>query len=450
MNAEFENNSKEILMGAERSLIAVAMNSPKACFEITTQLESSDFYFNEHANIFEIICNLTYSGQKITSTAIISILQEKNILEKIGGIKTITNISSYFITDEGYEEYVQTIFKNSMGRQLDRAVIEIKQLRDNQAPISDVFIVAQQKILGIRTEIKSEDAIPVKQTVEEVIKNIAFLQNNGGQINGIPSGFTDLDFLTNGWQKGDSIILAARPSMGKTAFALNLSVNAAIRGKGVAFFSLEMPKEQLVQRILASESTVDSSIIRNPKMLSEEKWKLITNAGDKIKKMNIVIDDTSGINIMQLQSKLRKMKRDYDIDICFIDYLQLIAPFNTRSENRQNEIATISRQLKQLARELNIPIICLSQLSRGVEKREDKVPLMSDLRDSGAIEQDADIIMFLYREEYYKNKEFSVEENSISEKTKVIISKHRNGPTGIIEVQFAKNCGKFIDQSKNN
>gem|GEM_PF-4100969 len=198
MNAEFENNSKEILMGAERSLIAVAMNSPKACFEITTQLESSDFYFNEHANIFEIICNLTYSGQKITSTAIISILQEKNILEKIGGIKTITNISSYFITDEGYEEYVQTIFKNSMGRQLDRAVIEIKQLRDNQAPISDVFIVAQQKILGIRTEIKSEDAIPVKQTVEEVIKNIAFLQNNGGQINGIPSGFTDLDFLTNG------------------------------------------------------------------------------------------------------------------------------------------------------------------------------------------------------------------------------------------------------------
>lgn len=449
---EFDATNASIVSNAEKKTLAVAMHSPKACFEIITQLEPTDFSNDAHNLIFETIRNISQTGTKISSTAVINKLQENQQLDKVGGIEAITNINSFYITDEGFEDSIEVIFKNSMGRQLDRAVGEIKQLRDSKSPVLDVFMAAQQKIMGIRTETKKDDAVLIKETVVEVIKKIDTLQNSSGSlINGIPSGFTDIDSITNGWQKGDFIILAARPSMGKTAFALNLATNAAKRNKGVVFFSLEMPKEQLVQRILSSESTVDSNLLRIPSGLNQEKWKLVTSAGDKIQKMNIVIDDTPGLNIMQIQSKLRKIKRDFDIEVCFIDYLQLISSVNSRFDSRQNEVAAISRQLKLIARELNVPIICLSQLSRSVEKREEKTPLMSDLRDSGAIEQDADIIMFLYREDYYKTKqEYSVQENSTIETTDVIISKHRNGATGTVKVQFAKNCGKFMDQSKNN
>ncbi|ARU90912.1 replicative DNA helicase [Spiroplasma clarkii] len=452
MTNEFEVNSINILLNAEKYVLAVAMHSPKACFEIITQLEQTDFSSDAHSIIFETIQEVSQTGTKVSSATVINKLQENKLLAKIGGIEAITDINSFYITDEGFEDHIEVIFKSSMGRQLDRAIGEIKQLRDSRSPVLDVFMAAQQKIMGIRTEIKKDDAVPIKETVVEVIKKIDNLQNSGGSlINGIPSGFTDIDSITNGWQKGDFIILAARPSMGKTAFALNLATNAAKRNKGVVFFSLEMPKEQLVQRILASESTVDSNLLRIPAGLNQDKWKLITSAGDKIQKMNIVIDDTPGLNVMQIQSKLRKIKRDFEIEVCFIDYLQLISSVNNRFDSRQNEVAAISRQLKLIARELNIPVICLSQLSRSVEKREEKTPLMSDLRDSGAIEQDADIIMFLYREDYYaKREEYSMQSGSQVEPTDVIISKHRNGATGTVKVQFAKNCGKFMDQSKNN
>ncbi|AHI52367.1 replicative DNA helicase [Spiroplasma culicicola] len=450
MEFNLDTNQELVLIDSEKAVLAVAMHSPKASFDILTQLQDEDFSLESHRVIFDAVNQLSQNGQAPTVTKVADYLQEKKQLDKVGGIEYISDISSYFYTDEGFEDYVQIVFKNSIGRQLDRILVHIKQLRESKSPIEEVFFVAQQKILNIRTEIKKDDAVPVKSTVVEVIKKIEDLEKNGGVVTGVPSGFTDIDQITNGWQKGDFIILAARPSMGKTAFALNLAVNAAERKKGVAFFSLEMPKEQLVQRILSSVSGIDSGALRNAQGLTTEKWTRITSGGEQIKQMNIVIDDSPGITVLQLQSKLRKMKRDFDIEVCFIDYLQLISAMQGRFESRQNEVAAISRQLKKIARELNIPIICLSQLSRSVEKREEKTPLMSDLRDSGAIEQDADIIMFLYRDAYYKAKEYNMGDDNPTDETDVIISKHRNGATGVVKVNFMRNYGKFVDQSKNS
>ncbi len=440
-------NQEFILLDSEKVVLAVAMHSPKASFEILTQLNADDFSTEAHSFMFEAINSISSSSQLPTITKVADYLQDKKQLEKVGGIDYISEVSGYFYTDEGVENYIEIVFKNSIGRQLDRTINNIRQLRESKAPVEEVFLVAQQKILNIKTEIKKDDATEVKKTVVEVVKKIADLETNGGQITGIPSGFAYLDQLTNGWQNGDLIILAARPSMGKTAFALNLTVNAAERKKGVAFFSLEMPKEQLVQRMLSSVSGVDATALRNAQGLTKEKWKRITSGADELQKMNIIIDDSPGLNVLQLQSKLRKMKRDFNVQICFIDYLQLISSIGNKFDSRQNEVAAISRQLKKIARELNIPIICLSQLSRSVEKREEKTPLMSDLRDSGAIEQDADIIMFLFREAYYKIKEYSIEADNPTDETDVIISKHRNGATGVVKVNFLRSFGKFIDQS---
>ncbi|ALD65935.1 replicative DNA helicase [Spiroplasma cantharicola] len=450
MKENIDINIESVLIDSEKAVLAIAMHSPKASFDILTQLNSEDFSLEKHQIIFEAINTVSINSQNITITKLAEYLEDKKVLEKVGGVSYLSDVSGYFYTDEGFEDYVEIVFKNSIGRQLDRALIHIKQLRESKSPIDEVFVIAQQKILNIKTDVKKDDATEVKETVVDVIKKIEALEKNGGLVNGVPSGFSDLDQITNGWQKGDFIILAARPSMGKTAFALNLAVNAAERQKGVAFFSLEMPKEQLVQRILSSISGIESSSLRNAQGLTTEKWARITAGGEQIKNMNIVIDDTPGITVLQLQSKLRKMKRDFGVEICFIDYLQLISSMSNKFDSRQNEVATISRHLKKIARELNMPIICLSQLSRSVEKREEKTPLMSDLRDSGAIEQDADIIMFLYRDAYYKTKEYNLTSEDPTDETDVIISKHRNGATGLIKVNFLRSYGKFIDQSKNS
>ncbi|QBQ07226.1 replicative DNA helicase [Spiroplasma gladiatoris] len=441
---------QSILIDSEKTVLSIAMHSPKVNFEILSRLEADDFSIESHKIIFKAISAINQNNQTPSIAILCQYLEDKNQLEKVGGLEYLADISSYFYTDEGYEDYVHIVFKNSIGRQLDRFVIEIKQLRDSKHPIEEIFMIAQQKILNIKTELKTEDAEEIKKTIVEVVKKIEALEKNGDIINGVPSGFNDLDTITNGWQKGDFIILAARPSMGKTAFALNLAINAAERQKGVVFFSLEMPKEQLVQRVLSSVSAVDASLLRTAQNLTTETWSRITNGSEQIKNMNIVIDDSPGLNVLQIQSKLRKLKRDFNIELCVIDYLQLISSIQSRMDNRQNEVAAISRQLKKIARELNIPIICLSQLSRSVEKREEKTPLMSDLRDSGAIEQDADIIMFLYRKAYYEKKEYDNLEVQANDETDVIISKHRNGATGVIKVNFLRSYGKFIDRTKNS
>ncbi|ASP27799.1 replicative DNA helicase [Spiroplasma corruscae] len=445
------------LIDLEKTVLAITLHSPKARFEIITQLDENDFFLKQHNIIFSSIKKLSSISKTISLTKVIESLESEKKLNEVGGVEYISNISGYYVTDEGFEDYVELIFKSSIGRKLDRELENIKKLRENNTPIDQVFLETQQRILEIKTDIHKDEATQINKTIIDVIKKIEELSKNENFINGVPSGFYLIDQMTNGWQNGDLIILAARPSMGKTAFALNLAINATTYNKSVAFFSLEMPKEQLVQRILSAKSKVSSSLLKRSKNLSKEVWKRIYAGGEDIKKMNIVIDDSPSINVLQLQSKLRKLKRDFKIDICIIDYLQLISSISTSFESRQNEVAAISRQLKKIARELEMPIICLSQLSRKVESREQKIPIMSDLRDSGAIEQDADIIMFLYREAYYDSKELSydsIETGDVStiiedtDETDVIISKHRNGPTGTVKINFIRNCGKFLD--KNN
>ncbi|AKX33692.1 replicative DNA helicase [Spiroplasma litorale] len=443
-----EQFNNKTLVDLEKTVLSIAVHSPKACFEILTQLNKDDFFLKEHGIIFQTINDVSQESRIITLTKLIEKLETTKKLDEVGGIEYISNISGYYITDEGFEDYIDLVFKSSIGRKLDKELDYIKKLRENKVPIDEVFLETQQRILDIKTDVHKDEATEVKEIIVDVIKKLEDLEKNQEIINGVPSGYSELDQMTSGWQKGDFIILAARPSMGKTAFALNLAINASEYNKGVAFFSLEMPKEQLVQRILSATSKVDSNSLRNAKGLTPETWKRIFASGESIANMNIVIDDSPGLNVLQLQSKLRKMKRDFKIDICIIDYLQLVSSISSRFESRQNEVAAISRQLKKIARELDMPIICLSQLSRRVESREQKIPLMSDLRDSGAIEQDADIIMFLYRDAYYENKNANFDSAGTTDETDVIISKHRNGPTGTIKVNFMRNYGKFQEQSK--
>lgn len=448
MDIELINDSApELLLDVEREVLSVAINSPKASFEILSKLTPEDFSSSAHSDIYIAISQLSQTGKIVSITTISDLLDEQKKLDKVGGIVYLSQISGYFYTDEGIEGLLEVVFKHSMARQLDRALKDIKAMRDNKIPLQEVFMRAQEKILNIKTEMSKDDAEHVRITVRKVIEHIEELEKKGTEINGVPAGYQDLDAVTNGWQKGDFIILAARPSMGKTAFALNLAWNAARQDKGVAFFSLEMPKEQLVQRMLSSVSKIESHKLRTAEGLTPDTWSRLTGAADNMGTKNIVIDDTPGLSVLQIQSKLRKMVRDFNVEVCFIDYLQLISAINTRGDSRQNEVAAISRQLKQIARELNIPIICLSQLSRSVEQRENKEPIMSDLRDSGAIEQDADIIMFLYREAYYDKKDFSETEVSESDLTKVIMSKHRNGATGKIDLLFYKAYGRFTDKN---
>ncbi|AHI53438.1 replicative DNA helicase [Spiroplasma sabaudiense Ar-1343] len=433
-----------IIEDAERMVLATAIHSAKASFEVMSRLKADDFSLQSHQMIYDVLMRQQIEGSETSVTKIAHELLKEKKLDRVGGIEYLTQISGYFYTDEGIEEFIDIVFKNSIGRQLDFALNYIKDLRNQEIPVEDIFSEAQSRILDIKTDSNHDDIVPISKTIQEVVEKIHLLEQQGDVLTGVTTGFDKLDKITNGLQAGDFIILAARPSMGKTALALNLAYNAAQNHHGVAFFSLEMPKEQLVQRILGSTTKIESSKIRSGTGLTNESWKAITAAADKIKKMNIVIDDSPGINILQIQAKLRKMKRDHNISICVIDYLQLISTIGN-GDNRQNEIATISRQLKKIAREVGVPIVCLSQLSRSVEKREDRTPIMSDLRDSGAIEQDADVIMFLYREAYYEKKSGYDEVLDNTEETDLIISKHRNGATGIVKLNFHKSYGKFTD-----
>ncbi|WP_338969857.1 replicative DNA helicase [Spiroplasma endosymbiont of Labia minor] len=459
-----ENNemTNSILLNAEAQLLSIAIHSSTAFNEISLQVKTDDFTKQANQIIYKTLFELRDENKDISLTQLADYLNYSNKLNQAGGMVYLSELSSLYYTDEGFENFVQIIFEHSLKRQLTKTVTDIKSWLDSgQSSIMQIFSQAQSSILDIKTDLLSDSMTPISVIADEVLHHIDKLRQNKEIITGVPSGFKDLDNMTAGWQNGDLIILAARPSMGKTAFALNLGFNAAIESlqqgtsktNGIAFFSLEMPKEQLVQRIFGMQAQINSQTIRtgqvnnssNQSIANMELMEKLANANETIKRLNIVIDDTPGMTVLQIQSKLRKMKRDYGINLCVIDYLQLISSVNGFGDNRQNEIATISRQLKKVARELNMPIICLSQLSRSVEKREDKKPIMSDLRDSGAIEQDADIIMFLYRQDYYLHDNQLVNEQSDVDETEIIIAKHRNGPTGIIKLNFNKLYGKFTN-----
>jgi replicative DNA helicase len=446
MNDILENGVTDShdLVTYEKTILAIALSSKNAVVDIVTKLEAIDFSIRPHVLLFEAIINLVQEQTKlpISVATLTEKLKEFGTLEEVGGVGYINEVLVYYFNDLMVDQYIDIIFANSLSRRLTRALNEINLLKANSSNnVQDLVLKAQEKILSIKTDIDLNDAEELKEIVERVVKNTLALKDNDVELTGVTTGFNEIDNLTSGLQKGDFVILAARPSMGKTALALNLAINAAMAGKSVGIFSLEMPKEQLAQRILSSSSLIDSKKIRTGQGITPDEQTRLVSMTDILGEYKITIDDTPGLDILQLQSKIRKMKRDSDIEICFIDYLQLLSGTPNKNETRQNEVSTISRYIKKIAREIGIPIVCLSQLSRSVESREDKKPLMSDLRDSGAIEQDADIIMFLYREEYYSKK---IED---ANKAELIFSKHRNGSTGIVKLNFDGEYGRFSDEN---
>lgn len=448
MNWENVDLSNQNLINAEKTILGIAMHSPKALPDILMRLTADDFFHGQHKLIFQAIMQLQADSKPINAITLGEQLSDLNLLEQAGGLEYLSEVSLTFYTDEIIDDYIAIVYKASAGRKFDKALNDILRVRQNNKNLGEVLSLAQENLLNIELDAKKTDVKSIGLAMNEVIEKIHLLEQREDSLTGVTTGYNKLDKVTSGFQPGDFIILAARPSMGKTAFALNIAQNAAINNRqnnAVALFSIEMPSEQLTRRILSTMTSIDSIKLRTGKGLNPDEWKSIHQANDRLQSTKIFIDDTPGITIQQIQSKLYKLKRDEEVNLCVIDYLQLITTPGANINDRQNEISTISRQLKRIARDTGIPIICLSQLSRSVEKREDKKPIMSDLRDSGAIEQDADIIMFLYRKEYYEHNTTDQDDGNSIHDTELIIAKHRNGATGTVNLSFNLRYGKFVD-----
>ncbi|WP_434325935.1 replicative DNA helicase [Mycoplasma leachii] len=432
------------LLYAERFVLGVAMSFSNALADIISVLKVDDFSIEANKYIYQAIIDLNNKNKSVSPISVINRLEAINKLDKVGGDIVVYEIAAENYTDQGLEEYIDVIHRSGVVRKLDAVIKELELKRNNgNTDVDELLKVAQTKLLDIDLSIKRFEIEAVGDVAKRVVEKIKELEMKAEIISGVPTGYNYLDLITSGWQESDFIILAARPSVGKTAFSLNLAFNAAMKKYPVAFFSLEMPAEQLTQRLFTRLTSIDSTNLRTGKGLSKLNWERIQATKEKLEDIPIYIDATPGISTQEIRSKLYKMKRDHDIKLCVIDYLQLIV--GSQNKDRQNEVSEISRQLKQIARETSIPIICLSQLSRRAETREDKRPMLSDLRDSGAIEQDADIVAFLYRDDYYKKNQSDNQSNLEKEKTELILAKHRNGATGTVFLRFIKDFGVFRD-----
>lgn len=405
-------------------------------------ISSEDFYQHQYGVLFESMLELYNEGKPVDLITLQDRLKEKEVPPEISSLEFVRDLLNAVPTSANVKYYANIVQEKSMLRKLIRTTEDIANTcyvaKDR---LEDILGDTEKKIFDIVQCNTSGDYVPIKEVVLNALDKIEQAAKNKGSVTGIPTGFIDLDYKTSGFQPSDLILIAARPSMGKTAFVLNVAQNMAFKeNKTVAIFSLEMSKEQLVNRLLSLESKVDSQSIRTGN-LSDEDWsKLIEGAGI-IGKSHLIIDDTPGISINDLRSKCRKYKLEQDLGIIIIDYLQLMTG-SKKTDSRQQEISDISRSLKEVARELHVPVVALSQLSRAVEQRPEHRPMLSDLRESGAIEQDADVVMFLYRDDYY-NKD--TDRPNIAE---VIIAKQRNGPIGTVELVWLPNYTKFANMQK--
>lgn len=422
---------------AERGVIMSIICDSDSAIYAFENLKSDDFYNNDYKIIFDASCELASDNQRIDFVMLNNKLKEKNLLSKIGGTQILKNLCSEFITSANLKEYVKIIKDKSLLRKIIKISSNIVLASyKSQKPAELILSYAEKSIFNIIQTKSSNDFAQLREVLLDVINRIERISKSPEKIIGLSTGFIDFDYRTSGLQNSDLILIAARPSMGKTAFALNIAENIALnQNKGVAIFSLEMSKFQLANRLLCSNAKMDAQKLRTGD-LSQKDWSLITESLGNLSQAKIYIDDTPGISVAQLRSKARKLKLEKDISLVIIDYLQLMSG-NLKNESRQQEISEISRGLKSIARELDIPIIALSQLSRACEARADHRPMLSDLRESGAIEQDADLVAFLYRDEYYNPES---EKKNVAE---LIIAKQRNGPTGTIELLWEGFCTRF-------
>jgi len=422
---------------AEQSVIGSMIIDKNAIAKVLEGLDEEDFYRDGHKVIYKTILEMFRNDIAIDLLTLLEYLKSTDMLERAGGVTYITELSSSVPTTANLSAYIKIVSDKSTLRKLIKASTTIiEESYNNQSQVENVIDVAEKKIFNIAEKRTSKDFEPLSDVLERGFAQIEKLFNNKGETTGVSSGFTDLDAKTSGFQSGDMILIAARPSMGKTTFALNIAEHAALRDhRSVVIFSLEMSKEQLAYKLLCSEANVDMLKLRTG-TLEDKDWENIAMAAGPLSKAKIYIDDSAGVTVMEMRSKCRRLKMEYGIDLIVIDYLQLMSG-GSFSDNRQQEVSEISRSIKALAKEMECPVIALSQLSRAPEQRADHRPMLSDLRESGSIEQDADIVMFLYRDEYY-NKE--TEDKNIGE---CIIAKQRNGPVGTAKLAWLGQYSKF-------
>ena len=429
---------------AEQSVVGAMLMDKDAIMTAAEIVSREDFYQTAYGILFEAMVELFNEGKPVDLITLQERLKEKDVPPEITSLEFARDLLTAVPTSANAKYYAEIVMEKSMLRKLIKLNEEIENMcylgRDS---LEAVLETTEKRVFELVQKRNTGDYVPIKQVVLNALDKIEKSSKTKGTVTGIPTGFIDLDYKTSGLQPSDLILVAARPSMGKTAFVLNIAQHVAFRSnKTVAIFSLEMSKEQLVNRLFSLESQVDAQLLRTGNLKDSDWEKLIEGAG-VIGKSKMIIDDTPGISISELRSKCRKFKLEQGLDLIIIDYLQLMTGrVGGRAESRQQEISDISRSLKGLARELNVPVIALSQLSRAVEQRPDHRPMMSDLRESGAIEQDADVVMFIYRDDYY-NKDTDMK--NIAE---IIIAKQRNGPIGTVNLAWLPNYTKFANATR--
>lgn len=429
---------------AEQAVIGSMLTDRDAVISAIEVLKEEDFYREDNKTIYEAILNLYNRSEPIDIITLKAELTSMGMFEKIGGLEYIVGLPEKVPTTANVERYIGIVKEKSELRRLIKAANEIiEQGYDPTENIDDIMNSAEKKIFNIMQDKDQKSYSPIKDVLIDAFTELEQLYNQKQHITGVPTGFIDLDYKTAGLHNSDLILIAARPAMGKSAFALNIATNAALKAKVPAvLFSLEMSKEQMVNRILCSEAMVDSNKVRTGKIDDDDWIKLADTMGD-LSEAPIYIDDTPGISINEIRAKCRKLKLEKNIGLVVIDYLQLVQGSSKRAQgSREQEISEISRSLKILAKEINVPVIALSQLSRAPEQRPDHRPMLSDLRESGAIEQDADIVMFLYRDDYYNEDS---EDKGLAE---VIVAKHRAGSTGTVKLVWLGNYTKFANMER--
>jgi replicative DNA helicase len=430
---------------AESSVIGSMMMDPEAISVAQKYLSPDDFYQKSFGLLFSAIVSLDNEGQPVDSVTIQNRLREMDAPENIATDSYLAQLVTAVPTSTNIEYYAKIVADKSRLRTMIRTMESLtNSCYLNRESVQALMAETEEKMFRVLQTKESQDYVPIQDVVMEEISKISAAARQNSSVTGLSTGFADLDFKTSGFQPSDLILIAARPSMGKTAFALNIGDYMAIhQHKNVAIFSLEMSKGQLVRRLFAQEANIDAQKLRNGNLASTE-WDSLIAGADMIGKSGLIIDDTPGITVPEMRSKCRRYKLEQGLDIIIIDYLQLMSGSSKRSsDSRQQEISEISRSLKGLARELNVPVVALSQLSRAVEQRPDHRPVLSDLRESGAIEQDADVVMFLYREDYYKP---DTERKGIAD---CIIAKQRNGPLGDVELAWLPEYTKFASIERN-
>ena len=432
---------------AEQSVIGSMFLSKYALEKACETLTKESFYYHNNALIFDVIKDMSEHKKPIDLTTITSELKSKNLLNEVGGVEYLSEVLEMVPTAANAEYYIKLVEDAAILRRLIEVSTDITanayQSSDN---VNETLDEAERKILGIVKNRRSTEFKTIKEVLDSTQSNLEKLAASKGDITGIPTGWYDIDNITTGLQGNQLIIIAARPAMGKTAFALNLATNIAINtDKTVALFNMEMGAEQLASRMLSSLGQIEGKKLATGKLMNDD-WKRVNEAVSQLSDAKMYMDDTPGITIGEIRSKCRRLASSEEgLGVVIIDYLQLISSSTNYGANRQQEVSDISRSLKTMAMELNVPVVALAQLSRAVDSRENKRPIMSDLRESGSIEQDADIVAFLYRDDYY-NKEKAIDANtSISE---FIIAKHRNGPTATIELLFKRDTSTFLSYQR--